>query len=185
MNKRIDIIGKIYGKLVVIKVYDTIKSGHLRYECQCRCGKTHLVLGTHLRRGKITHCGCDPYIGSKHHQWIGVGEISGNFWHNHVSRSADGSKGNRRIKQLTITIEQAWQMFLDQDRKCALSGIELCFPKKHKDKEWTASLDRIDSDKDYTIDNVQWVHKHINIMKNKFKQEYFLELCQLITSKKS
>jgi len=181
MTKRIDIIGMEFGKLKVLRIHDRIKAGHIRYECQCQCGKTHLALGTHLRRGRITHCGCDPCRGAKHHQWTGVGEISGDFWYGHVSRSADGSKGNRRVKQLIVTMEQAWQMFLEQNRKCALSGIELTFPKKHKDKDWTASLDRIDSDKDYTLDNIQWVHKHINIMKNKFNQDYFLEICQKIS----
>lgn len=38
----------------------------------------------------------------------------------------------------------------------------------------TASLDRIDSLKGYTIDNVQWIHKHINYMKiDLTEQEFF------------
>ena len=44
----------------------------------------------------------------------------------------------------------------------------------------TASLDRIDSDGAYTIDNVQWIHKDINRMKSNLKQENFIEYCRLI-----
>ena len=44
----------------------------------------------------------------------------------------------------------------------------------------TASIDRIDSNKGYIEDNVVWVHKDINIMKNKFSKEYFLMLCKKI-----
>jgi hypothetical protein len=46
--------------------------------------------------------------------------------------------------------------------------------------EHTASLDRIDSSKGYCEDNVQWVHKDINRMKNTFDQDYFISLCKLI-----
>lgn len=47
----------------------------------------------------------------------------------------------------------------------------------------TASLDRIDSTKGYTLDNIQWVHKHINVMKMDLDQEYFIKLCKLVTKK--
>lgn len=38
----------------------------------------------------------------------------------------------------------------------------------------------IDSTKVYTIDNVQWVHKNINIMKWDISQEEFINWCGLI-----
>ena len=44
----------------------------------------------------------------------------------------------------------------------------------------TASLDRIDSLKGYTEDNVQWVHKHINFMKGSLSENKFIEYCKLI-----
>ena len=59
--------------------------------------------------------------------------------------------------------------------------LELCFPRASKDKSWNASLDRIDSSKGYIEGNVQWVHQNINMMKNKFDNQYFIEMCKLIT----
>jgi hypothetical protein len=47
----------------------------------------------------------------------------------------------------------------------------------------TASLDRIDNNKGYTKDNIQWLHKNINLMKHCFDQKYFIELCNLISEK--
>lgn len=179
MKKKIE-IGNKFGKLLAIEEVEKRKSGGIRYKCLCDCGNTHEAFATHLRRGLITHCGCSKLKGAKHHQWTGVGEISGDFWYDHIVRSANGSKGNRVKKELTLTIQEAWELFLKQDRKCALSGIELTFPKKSKDKSWTASLDRIDSSKGYILENVQWVHKDVNIMKNKFEQSYFTEICRLI-----
>ncbi len=77
--------------------------------------------------------------------------------------------------------EDLWKLFLQQNKKCALSGIELTFSKIRKDTTGkTISLDRIDSSKGYVPGNVQFVHKHINIMKNKFDQDYFISLCKSI-----
>lgn len=172
-------LGQKFGKLTPISIEKDKNGYNTRYICKCDCGNTHSVSKTHLRSGKITHCGCVRRLGAKHSQWTGVGEISGDFWYEHVKRSADGSKG-RKLKELTISIEYAWNIFLQQDRKCALSELELTFPKKSKDKTYTASLDRIDSSKGYIEGNVQWVHKDINKMKNDFNQKYFVNICKLI-----
>lgn len=31
------------------------------------------------------------------------------------------------------------------------------------------------------VGNVQWVHRNINIMKNSFSQEYFIQMCNLVS----
>ena len=46
----------------------------------------------------------------------------------------------------------------------------------------TASLDRIDSTKGYTKNNIQWVHKTINKMKNVLHDEEFIQWCNLIAN---
>jgi len=82
-----------------------------------------------------------------------------------------------------ITIDQIWDLFLKQDKRCAYSRLELKFKKTNeRQKEQTASLDRKDSAVGYTIDNVQWVHKHINYMKLDHSEDYFFKLCELVTN---
>ena len=65
-------------------------------------------------------------------------------------------------------------------------GIKLVMPVSKKDylinRSMTASLDRIDSCKGYTIDNVQWVHKWINVMKSDHSQDEFIALCRAVTT---
>lgn len=176
-------LGQKFGKLTAIELEKDKNGYNTRYLCKCDCGNTHSVSKSHLRSGRITHCGCVRHEGAKHQQWTGIGEISGDFWWSHVVRSANGDifkNGRRKPKELTLTIQEAWELFLQQDRKCALSGTSLQFPKRSKDKSCTASLDRIDSSKGYVLDNVQWVHKDINIMKNKFDNQYFIQICSLI-----
>jgi hypothetical protein len=185
MPKIVNPIGQKFGLLTVDSFAGLTPCGHKTYNCFCDCGNSVIRTGTSIRRSENSSCGCFSKKGSKHSQWKGVGEMSGDFWWSHIVRSANGSKnGNRvrRAKELTLTIGEAWSLFLQQNRKCALSRLELTFPKKSKDKSWTASLDRIDSSKGYILGNVQWVHKDINIMKNKFNQEHFINMCKLISN---
>lgn len=179
--KKIEMINKKFGKLVPISEHSTTRNGHIRYVCNCDCGNVTNVLGTHLRQGTTISCGCASPKGSDRVQWKGVGEMSGEFWHTHIVRSANGDKGRKPI-ELTITKEYAWNLFLKQNRKCALSGLDIKFPSKNKDKSYTASLDRIDSSKGYIEGNVQWVHKDINMMKRIYNNDYFIEMCRLVNN---
>ena len=107
-------------------------------------------------------------------RYKGYKEISGTFWYTFIN-----SAKVRNI-DVEIDINYIWDLFLKQNRKCALSGEDIYFPKMWAEKG-TASLDRIDSSKGYIKGNVQWVHKYVNLMKNRLTQEYFLELCNKIT----
>ena len=75
-----------------------------------------------------------------------------------------------------------WDLFLQQNRKCAISGLDIHFPKIYNTNNYTytASLDRIDSSKGYTKTNVQWVHKKINQIKMDMNQTEFIELCKQV-----
>lgn len=175
-----DLTGLKFGKLLVLEVHSRSRNGHIRWKCRCDCGREHDVLSTHLISGKITNCGCVLYRGRQSKLWKGYGEISGNQWGN-IKRGANGTKGRRELT-FNISIEDAWELYLAQNKKCAISGLDIWFRNTDTQKHsTTASLDRINSDKGYTKDNVQWVHKDINRMKNSFNQEYFINLCKIIT----
>jgi len=47
----------------------------------------------------------------------------------------------------------------------------------------TASLDRIDSSKGYIEGNVQWVHKMVNMSKQQYTQEEFINMCIAVANK--
>lgn len=114
-------------------------------------------------------------------RWSGHEEISGTY----LLKLEQGA--TQRNIEFQLTKEELWDLFIKQDRKCALSGIEIAFAPKGKcvpqyKELQTASLDRIDSNKPYTIDNVQWVHKNINKMKQDLPQEVFVDLCKLVAN---
>lgn len=95
-------------------------------------------------------------------------------------------KNNALKRGLEFDVDEKylWNLFIKQNKKCALSGIDLViihssirlYAKKN-----TASLDRINSKKGYIKDNVQWVHKDINKLKSNFDEDYFKFLCKKIT----
>lgn len=94
------------------------------------------------------------------------------------------NRANRKKLKFNLTGKYLWSLFLKQDRKCALSGAEICFPKAWGAKSKTlitASLDRIDSNKGYIKGNVQWVHKQINTMKMHMSDQEFINLCRMVT----
>lgn len=80
-----------------------------------------------------------------------------------------------------LTPEFIDAMYDEQDGQCAYSGL----PIGWSSAKWnhTASIDRIDNDKGYTEDNVQLVHKDVNMMRGSLDDQRFKELCALIADK--
>ena len=58
MPKQIDLIGKKFHLLTVIKADGKSKDGHLTYLCKCDCGNEASVQGRLLRNGNTKSCGC-------------------------------------------------------------------------------------------------------------------------------
>jgi hypothetical protein len=155
--------------------------GRMVWLCECQCGKQVTRREDYLRKNRVGSCGCKNPMkdkkGSLHHCWKGCGELSSQ--HFNVIRVIAAKRG----LEFAITIEEAWNLFVKQDRKCKLTGLPLQFSGQRQRKAGipqTASLDRIDSKKGYTLDNVQWVHKDVNLMKKEYSQERFIEICRLV-----
>ncbi len=105
--------------------------------------------------------------------WKGYGEISAAYWRRYLLTNA-----SKRKRQVTITKEYMWELFLAQNRSCALTGWALMFSSNFG--EQTASIDRIDSTKDYVPENVRWVHKDVNRARQEFTDQYFIKLCSAV-----
>jgi len=183
-----DLTGKTFGLLTVLRMDKTEKSkgGRYRAICECKCGNKYYDACPHaIRRGQTTSCGCrkDQYekiSGKNNKNFKGYEEIRGGRW------EKLRKKAKSRSQEFNITIRYAWDLFIKQNKKCALSGIPICFGVESKRKSIiTASLDRIDSNKGYVEGNVQWVHKDVNVMKNMFNQKYFINICRAVAKNKN
>lgn len=82
--------------------------------------------------------------------------------------------------QFSISVEDIWNIYVNQDFRCALTG----WPVGWSDVGaiHTASIDRIDSSLGYVLGNIQIVHKDGNMAKQQFTQDYFLELCAAVAT---
>ena len=58
MPKQIDLIGKKFNLLTVIKADGKTNDGHLTYLCKCDCGNETSVQGRLLRNNNTKSCGC-------------------------------------------------------------------------------------------------------------------------------
>lgn len=58
MSNFIDLSGKRFGKLVVIKREENASNGDARWLCKCDCGKHKIIRGTALNHGLTVSCGC-------------------------------------------------------------------------------------------------------------------------------
>lgn len=167
-------LGKKFYSLRPIKYLGKDEHSHVLFLCACDCGKTKQVLGNSLINGNTKSCGCSSRKRGKEHKlYAGYEEIRAEYW----GRVIRGAK-DRGI-EVKITIEEAWDIFLKQNRKCALTGEILHFPYTRKTAKYsTASLDRIDSALGYTKENTQWIHKKLQPMKMNMKQDEFVGICE-------
>lgn len=82
-------------------------------------------------------------------------------------------------ENLDFNSDYLFNLLEEQNFRCALSGLEICF-STNPAKENTASVDRIDSRKHYSKDNIQIVHKKFNRFKNNLDEKELLDMCKLV-----
>lgn len=178
--------GMKFSHLLVEKMQITKKSKNNTWRCLCvcDCGRTADINTNYLMRGLAKTCGhkdCSYHRqdysnnGKNNIKFTGYEEISGQLW------SSYRCNAERRNIIFDINIKDVWELFLRQNKKCSISNIDIFFGKTNT-SERTASLDRIDSKKGYTIDNVHWVHKDINKMKMNLDMEKFINLCKIVSN---
>lgn len=181
--REIDLEGKKFGRLTVIepvwinygerKDRNTGIASQKKWLCECECGETSIVLTSQLNNGDIQSCGC-LRSDLQYQQSLVVGDITNSRWNSLISNAS------ARNLEFNITPEFGWNLYLKQDRKCALTGLPIDFIVV--DRKMTASLDRINSSKGYTEDNVQWVHKTINRLKTNLSDEDFIMWCKRVAN---
>jgi len=188
------IIGTKYNEYEVIsnELFFTKNDSHPKFKVRCNCGEIKEVRADWLKSGKRKKCiKCSSKITYKNAIKLGkkVGFVTCHQGVGNLTKVAYGyikRNASRRNLEWDLDINFLWDLFLKQEKKCKLTGqyIHLTEKRKNSNIDWnlmTASLDRIDSNKGYIKDNVQWVHKDINRFKNNYSQEKFIEMCKLVT----
>jgi len=150
MGKIIDLTGKIFGRLKVIKFFGKDKQNHAIWTCKCVCGNTRMILSNSLKSGKTKSCGClSSEIASKnmtkhglsciktYHIWKGIKNRCNNP--NNPSYYNYGGRG--------IKVCERWMKF------------ENFFEDMGEPPTNRHSIDRINNNKGYSKSNCRWTTK--------------------------
>lgn len=146
--------------------------------CKCKCGKIVRCKKTLINSGRKKSCGCmitESEFVSKN--------IMRMYW------AAIIANADSRDLEFKIIPEDLEKQIIKQKFKCALSGLDITLPYSSNDflinRNWTASLDRIDSSNSYMKNNIQFVHKDINRMKMDLDEQLFVTYCKAIAGYRS
>ncbi len=177
-------VGVKYGEWTVLGFFDIFKYKS-RWKVKCSCGEEAIVNSNNILRGVSTRCykcknqklkqklgrcfTCTIYE-SPQQEILSFECIPPKFWERLYKNAII------RKLQFDITQNDLIELFKKQNGKCIFTGWPLIF--HDNGRKCTVSVDRIDSEQGYVIDNVQIVHKHVNLMKNVFDQEYFIKMCK-------
>lgn len=121
----------------------------------------------------------------KHPGYRGTGQISAIPEEDRLLYSAIGSRlidckmRAKKAKQVLPTIDKdyLYNLFLEQNRCCALTGVPLRIEKR---AITCLSLDKIKPDLGYRKENVQWVAWAVNRAKGDMSEEVFIDMCRQV-----
>ena len=186
-GSKCNLLGEKFGRLTVAKCLPSDKHQKVLWHCVCDCGNERTVRSSDLTSGKQVSCGChrtersavnlEEYraklkrSGARVKNFKGCGDLPGNYI------SARKYYAMKKGREFSVDAEFLWDLYLAQNKKCALSGLDISFGPE----DCTASLDRIDSLIGYTKDNTQWLHKDVNLMKMNLDQSTLKKYCKLIS----
>lgn len=161
--------GKKIGKWTVLEMCDNDCHGKVRWLCRCECGEENKVNASSLIKNISNSCGKCSAPNFK-----GYKCVSGTYMK--VTKKGAGKRG----LDFEITAEDVYNKWVEQNGKCALSGVDVFFTRNQETYIQTASIDRIDSKRGYTLDNIQIVHKRLNMIKSSLPEDEFVYWCHLV-----
>jgi len=166
--------GDKFGEWEILS--DVFVDKESRVNARCSCGYESSPSVLTIIKGISTRCWKCGYSRKMEENpaWKGYKEIPYGWFSKYFERNT--KRAGKRFGD--ITIEQVHELWISQDKKCALTGLPIDWIKREDGV--SCSIDRISSDGEYTIDNIQLVHKDINLMKNHFDQDYFIQMCKLV-----
>lgn len=179
-GRKYDVGAKIQNLTIISEPYKY--KSNIYYKVQCDCGHIfhtgHSTLSRKSQGISLPYCNaCFSQDKKKPKRNTMLTE--------HISKSRYGAIRHTAVERgidFTVTPEDLESVWMQQQGKCALSGLPISLFISTKDAKYhTASLDRIDSNKGYIKGNIQWVHKDINYMKCDFTQEEFINYCILVS----
>lgn len=168
MGKIIDLTGKRFGKLTVIKKHNQDKWGGWNWLCMCDCGNETVVSGGHLRGLKTKSCGCSRKE-TKNFTHKMTGSRLYKVWHTMKSRCYyEKSEMFKHYGGRGITVCDEWKnsfiSFYDWSIK---NGYD------ENAERGQCTIDRIDVNGNYEPNNCRWAT--IKQQANNTRRNHFIK----------
>lgn len=149
MPSVLDLAGKQFGRLTVLKRAENNRLGRCRWLCECECGTSKTVASAELQSGKTTSCGCfrlEQKPGLTH----GLSDRQEYaIYRGMISRCENPKvKGYERYGGRGIKIDPVWR----NDFTAFFSDVGARPTPEH-------SLERLDANGNYEPGNVIWSTK--------------------------
>lgn len=149
--KRNDLVGKRFGRLVVLDDFGTDKKQNVLWRCMCECGEFAVSTAYDLRKGRVKSCGCLLREGTATKHGMARGG---------KSRSPTYNVWAAMVQRCTNPKDKSFAAYGGR-------GIEVCAGWKEFEGFFAdmgecpkgLSLDRRDNNKGYEASNCYWATK--------------------------
>jgi hypothetical protein len=171
VTARIDETGNVYGSLTVVGLAGPRPDGKARWLCRCECGGATEVLAASLRAGRSQSCGCGKLQNARKY------DREETTW-----RFLYAGHTRRKDKHGCLPFDE-WKAQVQ--RPCHYCGDEP--PERHPrpsgDPVRAHGVDRIDSTRGYSADNVVTCCEQCNKAKNAWSADEFVAMCRKVAER--
>lgn len=141
-----DLTGQVFNRFTVISRGQDYAPGIVRWNCRCECGTEKLIHGAALRSGNTKSCGCFKSFGIHGHARRNGRTKVYKAWNSMVSRCQNKNHASwKYYGGRGITVCERW-----------LHSFENFFTDMGEPPTQKHSIDRIDNDGNYCINNCRW-----------------------------
>jgi hypothetical protein len=173
----IDLTGNRYGRLIVLHL-DNIHDNRTYWYCKCDCGVEKVISGNSLQSGSTLSCGCYQKEITGNVKRIEKGMAAFNAIFGRYKRNA-----KRRQVVFELDLDTFFKMTQDECHYCGELPSQIMRGDCIKNGEFIYNgIDRIDSNKGYTLDNVVTCCKYCNFGKREMPQQEFFEWVQRVNN---
>jgi hypothetical protein len=147
---KLELEGKVFGKLTVVSFIVRKDTGRGAWKVKCECGRDKYVYSSELVKGKVKSCGCyrkqkRTELNTKHgHAKLQSSEYR--IWKHIKERCTNPKcKEYKYYGGRNITIDDTW-----------IDSFETFYKDKGRKPGPGYSIDRIDTNGNYTPENTRW-----------------------------
>lgn len=165
--KKMDLTNKRFGRLIALTEKEERSGGHILWHCLCDCGKTVDVVGTNLIHGHTKSCGCLS-VENARNLFKGPEKVAS------MASLYRTYRISARKRNLVFSIDKDnfYSLVIKPCHYCGAQPTQVVNYKNNGDFLYNG-LDRLNSSRGYTLDNVVTCCKTCNYAKRSMTVDEF------------